>query len=398
MGKQKKGVINKSSLYIILWIVYYLQNIIFGRAGSSASRLIILVLILWSTYLTIYAVGHYVLPKYLKGLFVLLMMFSIYGVLYLLFPNNSSQFNKTSFNYLQGILISILPVFVFYVFTKEGLITRSSIQLWAIVFILVAVLMYYDQYALMLRMAADRASDSEEFTNNIGYYFLYIFPLLVFLSDKRLLQIIALVVVTAFILLSMKRGAILICALCLILFASYLLKVSKGVVKFRTIVLVSLFIVGCFWGIMHLMETSDYFQYRLESTMGGDSSGRDLIYSSIVDYLINQKSVFNILFGNGANYSLTISGNYAHNDWLEILVNQGIIGFLVYLVYFILFFLTIRHLSWNIELKYSLILIIVICFVSSLFSMSYGAMTIFLTLGIGYIFGCQSIKSIKSDV
>ena len=71
--------------------------------------------------------------------------------------------------------------------------------------------------------------------------------------------------------------------------------------------------------------------------MEGDISGRDNIAKLIIDYHGTQANVFQIVFGSGSDGTLRLIGAYAHNDWLEILFNQGIVGIIMYVIYWISF-------------------------------------------------------------
>ena len=57
--------------------------------------------------------------------------------------------------------------------------------------------------------------------------------------------------------------------------------------------------------------------------MEGGSSGRDELLTNSLDYYLNNESIIQQIFGLGANGTLSVAGNGAHNDWVELLVNQG---------------------------------------------------------------------------
>ena len=144
-------------------------------------------------------------------------------------------------------------------------------------------------------------------------------------------------------------------------------------------------VLGSYY-IADFYASSDYFQYRLENTLEGNSSNRDVFYATLVEYFINQDSLTNILFGNGAMTTIMIVGNFAHNDWLELAICQGVLGLVIYFVYFISLFVFFRKTLHN-PLVYNIIgMVLMIMFASSLFSMSYNALSISLTLCLGYCF------------
>jgi O-antigen ligase len=59
------------------------------------------------------------------------------------------------------------------------------------------------------------------------------------------------------------------------------------------------------------------------------------LYPLFLDFIINKNSFLSLIFGNGAYGSMHYIGRMAHNDWLQIIVDLGIIGAVVYLFYWI---------------------------------------------------------------
>src|SRR5690606_38949449 len=84
----------------------------------------------------------------------------------------------------------------------------------------------------------------------------------------------------------------------------------------------------------YYLSSNSFITDRL-SERGG--SGRDMIYSNIINGWFGSENILNFLFGYGFNSSIYFSGsgNLAHNDWLELIINYGFIGFFIYLLLFI---------------------------------------------------------------
>ena len=133
----------------------------------------------------------------------------------------------------------------------------------------------------------------------------------------------------------------------------------------------------------HEMTTSDYMMKRIDDTLAGNSSGRDNLYSFFWKYFTEQADFKHYLIGRGANGTLEIYYNYAHNDWLEIAVNQGILGVVVYAFYWLCFYKTWKHAT-NIDAKTILALTALIFFAKTMFSMSYNDMSYVSTSVLGY--------------
>ena len=141
--------------------------------------------------------------------------------------------------------------------------------------------------------------------------------------------------------------------------------------------------VGAVFFFIHQMTTSDYMMERIEETIAGNSSGRDKLYSFFWNYFTENANFLQYLFGRGANGTLEIYYNYAHNDWLEIAVNQGLIGIVVYAFYWLGFYKTWKRAT-NIDAKTILALTFFIFFAKTMFSMSYADMTYVSTSILGY--------------
>ena len=102
------------------------------------------------------------------------------------------------------------------------------------------------------------------------------------------------------------------------------------------------------------------------------------------------------MLGSGANATINIAGNYAHNDWLEIAVNNGLIGIVIYVVYWISLFKTCRNAK--LYPKYYLILttFIIIVFMETLFSMSYNSQPIYITSVLAWVLA--SLQTTQSSI
>ena len=218
---------NICNFYILLWCLYSLQGTLY-TGGSIISQGILAILLLISLYYTVYANVNYQLPPYMKMLNVMLVMFTIYGVALIISGEELSIKEEcagvvSNKDYLKNIYMSLLPIYAFYVFTKTGQLTGLIIKRWILVFLSVAVLCFFRNNAEAIARAEEIMSLQEEFTNNSGYLFLAIIPLLL-LFKKPFVQYILFLVCGIFIIAAMKRGAILIFALCLPLFMHSTLK------------------------------------------------------------------------------------------------------------------------------------------------------------------------------
>ena len=162
-------------------------------------------------------------------------------------------------------------------------------------------------------------------------------------------------------------------------------KNSRGRVKLFVILLSVLSLFAAIVIVNYLILNNEYFIYRIERTLEGDSSHRDEIYMDYLTHFIAETNFFRFVFGNGADATLSIGTNYAHNDWLELAINNGILGVAIYVWYFIALFKDSNTLRRNNPLYSKVILmVLIIMFASTLFSMSYASMNKALSLAIGF--------------
>ena len=327
-------------------------------------------------------------PPYIKGLNLLVLMFSIYGF-YLILINPSTVYysmsgmSMASYNYIKSIYLSILPIYAFYYFSLKGYMTAERLRWWAVVFCISCVLSYYIYMQQALEQLMERGSSRKEITNNVGYIFLSLIPIWVIFRKKPLLQYAGLAFCMAFILMGMKRGAILIGGVVVLYLIWQIIKNARGKQRVIVTFLTAVLAVAGVYLVIDMMTSSDYFLQRLEATKEGNSSGRDSFYSFFWTYFTEKADTIQYLFGRGANGTLEIYYNYAHNDWLEIAINQGLFGIIIYIIYWKKFYSTWRQ-STNIEAKTILALVGIIYFAQTLFSMSYGDMTYVSTSVLGY--------------
>lgn len=375
--------LNRCDWFIIVWVLYYLQGVLYPTGGAISTGLlgVNLLVSIWCA-IKVWQMPHN--PPYIKGLNLLLIMFSIYGfALILMNPHtvhySMSGMSMASYNYIKSIYLSILPIYAFYYFSLKGYLTAERLRWWAVVFCISCVLSYYNYMDRLL----ERGSSAEEITNNAGYLFLSLIPIWVVYRRKPLLQYAGLAFCMAFILMGMKRGAIAIGGVVVLYLIWQIIKNARGNQRFIVIILTAVLAVVGVYFVIDLMTSSDYFLQRLEATKEGNSSGRDSLYSFFWTYFTERADAIQYLFGRGANGTLEIYYNYAHNDWLEIAVNQGLLGIIVYAVYWKQFYSTWRQ-STNIEAKTILALVGIIYFAKTLFSMSYGDMTYVCTSVLGY--------------
>ena len=365
-----------------------------GRGPIYIGSQVLLILI--SFYYAVYANFHYKLPVFFKALNVLLIMFTIYGFLLIIKGEQlmvQASFNEVSNNsYLLTIYRALLPIYAFYVFARKGWLTERIMKFWFFVFLILTIRSFYRNQERLLRLALEKGSTAEEFTNNVGYSFVALLPALVLFHKKPIIQYVLLAVCAYFILLGMKRGAMLSGAVCLawFLFAN----VRKAPRKRRWIIVVvsAIVIVAGVYFIQYRINTSSYFQYRIEQTQAGESSQRNELYSVFYNHFVHEDNPVLFFFGNGANATLKIGENYAHNDWLEIAINQGVLGLIIYMIFWICFFISWRKAKGHPRAFMAIGMLLIIYFLTTLFSMSYNSVTRCAAMILGYYLAVYDVE------
>lgn len=381
------------NIYLLSWVIYYLQNY-FDYRGSFLSRALILILLMVSFYYTIYAINHFKLPKPMKILGVMLAIWTVYGLIMIILQDNSTA---PSFNYIKDIYISFLPIYTIYVFVKKGWLTEKMLLLWTYVFVVIGVMLFYSNARARMDLLG-----TDEVTNNSGYAVVTIIPLLLLFKDKPIIQYVLLGVCMFHVIIGMKRGAILCGAVCTLwLVLSNMTQEKKLTSKaarnmFWRLLLTVGMIVGGIIVVTNLFATSDYFNHRFEQTMDGDTSGRDELYSMMLDYYLNQ-DFWKVLVGNGGYSTESIFGVLAHNDWLEIAIDNGLILLVVYAAFWISMIVMFLKGDKTKE-RIMLGMFLLIYLFKSFVSMSYSAVTIYSACYIGLAFANYEFKSKKVSI
>lgn len=384
MLKQLK---NPCNLYISLWVIYQLQGTVYPK-GTIVSQILLIVLLLTSLQKAIKIIVKNSLPIYIYGLNTILLMFSIYG--FLLFYTDGFVVHGVggrevqSFNYIKSIYISLLPIYVFYNYAKDNILTLKHLQCWMPILLIVAIADYYQLEKEELLELIEKGSSREEITNNASYVLLSIIPGMCVFKNKRILYYLGICICVVYVFLGMKRGAIIISIVVLAIVILHSISEASGFQKLLTCILVIGGIVGLILFIDSLLTDSEHFNEQLQKTLEGNSSHRDELYGNFLNAFIYDASFIQMIFGRGACGTIKYSFNYAHNDWLEILTNQGIIGVSLFAFYWTSFMKMLQRQYLSSDSRFCLLLLFVIFFMKTLFSMSISSMTIYATVMMGF--------------
>lgn len=291
---------------------------------------------------------------------------------------------------MKSVLVNYLPFFFSYYYAKKGKLTKQTIFIYSIIFLALLIPKYYFDKAYALEMLAGMGRIRDDVTVNAGYRFaemLVVLPLLATNIKYKKVTFAYIMLCSFFVVLSAKRGAILVLAVSLLLFLPYWLKESKKMIIPLLIGLAIAVVLG-----VSFFKQDEYLMMRFEATSQGYVSGRDEIFADIWNYCMHQHfSLETFLFGFGFMASMTMSINVAHNDWLELLSNFGLLGISLYLGYFIL--MTKNCINNNDDvIKRCYLLLIINLFIRTFFSMTYTSL-VFIPLVLGYLEGSRDLNS-----
>lgn len=389
---------NQCDIFVGLWCIYMLQDVLYP--AGIINQLLQLIMLLWGmTALFRYMIDStvYAYSPILKATFLLIVMYTLYGTIHIMFDPPIMVHGQHV--YLQSALNSLAPIYLFYEFTMNGKLTRDRIRIYLPILIVTCILLYYkNESELLLK------TNAEEITNNIGYMFVTLIPFLFFYSKKPILQYVLMGVILLYIFMGMKRGAILIGVLCTMVLLYANMKNSSRWTKVLFAMLTIGIVVGISMYIDYMMSNSAYFMARIEQTLEGDSSNRDIIYGTLWETLFLEPSPFYFYFGRGADSTLRVAGAFAHQDWLETFCNNGLMG----VFFLLLFFYTLGKKAWESRLCfsgimfYSFVTLFIMIFSKTIFSMSIQNLELSSSMLIGYFafqtdYCSQSVEYDYSD-
>ena len=179
------------------------------------------------------------------------------------------------------------------------------------------------------------------------------------------------------------------------MYAYYQIRTIPKKNKLRVYALVFVGFIALGFFTLKSYSQNIFLQTRVQQAETGIWSGRENIYVNIFTEWLNSDSIIQFIFGYGFMGSMKISGtgNVAHNDWLELLANNGIIGILIYLVLFYYGFKSCFNPYWDRNKQLVLLTIMLIWFATTLFSMGFTSSSFTgMFLMIAYLIGDKTGK------
>lgn len=320
--------------------------------------------------------------KHVKRLVNSFVAFSLLSFGYAIVELAFGDVQKVSGNLPTIISVSLsLPASLYYLRDVNLRIT-GKVLFWA--FLPIYLYSFFNSF-LQFGILGGYSEDVFLQGKNVAYNFVILTPLALFAyKDKKWIGLLLLLLLSTLVFFCAKRGAILSQGLIILIF------IFRGPYKFGRWG----FAVLCIGGFLALMPIVSHIRNmeispldRFEDTSG---SGRAEIYSSIIDG-VKQSSFGALLYGHGFYATADLNkrsfgsdiGTVAHNDWLEIAYDFGLVGLILYLS--ILFFLLKAAIKSEKQESRLLLIILVIFLVRTSFSMVFadkGSIIYYTTVGL----------------
>lgn len=308
-------------------------------------------------------------------------------VSYILSPkvlNSSWRGTIKTFEFFREFCGAILPAFASYYLIRSNKLSVELLRIFFyVMFVASIIAFFHDTVAQMME------ENKTEITSNYAYRFVYLMPFVPYI--KGYLKVFVLwIIAFAICLLSAKRGTIITLTLEMMLFYWWQLKDSRHKGIFLIGIVVVLAVASDYLYQYYLNDP--YFHARVEATLQGKTSGRDILITKILSSF-NDLGLIRMIVGCGFASTVTAAGNYAHNDWVEMLYDFGLIGIFVYAVFYISIILTIRKSKR--EIRQILALLLIAFLLPSFFSMVFFSESTSIGL---FFLGCALAMNDKNKI
>jgi len=363
-------------IFLFSILLYFAQGA-FYPTGTIISQIALLTIISISIIFCI----KVILSKSKKNISIWLwfLLFTL-NILGFIFTFNYQ--NPYYFSQIKALLVFFLPFFSSYYLAKKGALEEKHFIRFLIIMLLISILNFQFAKEIILE---SRISDKTDLVNNTAYAFVVLIPYSLFFK-RKLFSLLTIFIILLFIIQGAKRGAVIVGGLGALFFAYYMLKNIEK--RHRLIGYLVAFVATASLSVFfyNYYMSNEFLLNRMAQISEG-GSGRNIIYTNLLQAWYESGSIINYLFGHGFASTLQLSGtgNFAHNDWLELLTNFGFLGVFLYFSIFISFSRQALK-STNQRYKIMLLAVLTMWFLTTLFSMVYNNYSgIFYSILAGYL-------------
>jgi O-antigen ligase len=399
-GLSKNTTFGVKSLLVIFFaaLTLFLREFIvleystfLGHDDTSLTSTLYLGLIFLSSFLIVLLLrrkGYYYKLK-LRSRFI------IFCCIIIFFSFFHAPFVKVgSRNIYLGLLCYITCFEAFYYLSYYKTLDRHLKHLLFITFFIL-VFSYFSTYVRLGLISSKLLPWSNRFPSlKSSYILLFLFPLMSFFSERKFQVIIAIITITV-IIYSNKRGGAIVGAGGFIIYfylAYWKYDNINNKSPFRRIFLFCLLFAILYFVIVQLLKSSDNIMLdRLSSMQDDEGSGRLEIWAEVIEKL-KHVSLFGFIFGHGLDSVKSITSNHssAHNEYLELFYDLGIVAFISFLSLIISMVRSAIYYIKNKKLispSFSTLIFIFIAMSFVSHTVIYPTMMIVFSLSIGYFIG-----------
>lgn len=373
------------SLLIGLFFIYFLQGIFYSSGGIISISCLIGIIVIE---------GFHSLQLFLQGtrntsIMLIHALFFILLITFLVSPSvvwgnvyeaigeisTQSQFKESA------CFILMFPTI--YLICRDKIIPQKYFLIFGICLFILSILQFFHyQDLIQIKLNTDR-----DITNNSAYWFVCLLPFLPLILQKRpIIATILFLLATIFIMSGAKRGAIICLGVSIVYSLYFYLKYTS--ISFRQIIILTLSLSGIIFFILYLYSINEYLQMRIETN--NNIGTREIAYRTLFMHWQTDDNLFTSLLGNGTAQTVALWGNFAHNDWLELLIDNGVLGVGLYAGILVSLFLQIYRSQLPFHERWAAYLCFIIWGLKSTFSMGYADMRSALLPGLlGLLLACK---------
>ena len=319
-------------IYIYLFTAFIVMKVWRAFSGSEEHGG------LWNYIQVFYVVvGPFLFLKYSKTIskepaVFILVIYSLFALMISLFSIENLDVPSV-FN-LMKVPFAGMVIIIFYIYRIRSKNSHHSDNLLKTVFYISASILCYKLGSHMLS-GGIRASEIGAVAD--VYYILGILPYILTITDKKR-WLIPIAVTAVSIFISQKRAAFIALVGCIVIL--YFIESLRGKSIKSSIgkILILVFLITAGYYLMIYMDSKFNLRFfvRLERLETDGGSGRDTRWLYILE-AIKRSTPLQLFLGHGfAGAQKLFSGSHAHNDFLEVLYNYGIVTLVLYCAYYII--------------------------------------------------------------
>lgn len=298
-----------------------------------------------------------------------------------------AHYDGTHYSQIRNISTAILPFYPFYYFSTKGNLSSNNLVWFFYILVPVCIMNYYASLNNLIEEFG-----VENIVNNSAYLFVALIPYVFLIGKRKILAMLTLLILLFFIIQSSKRGALIAGVFSTLIFIYHFITTIDPKKKLSSFSLIFLGTLFLSWYSYDLYLSNEYLMSRFDN-ISENSSNRNVIYTNIWNHWYNSDNIINVMLGYGFVTTILYSGtgHLAHNDWLELLNNFGILGVTIYVIVILSIFRNIFYKNTLKTSKLILLSIVIIWLLKTFFSMHYtNSSTIILSIILGYVIGLNN--------